>query len=196
MDEQKHTAFSLKYEGKSYGEIAADPKVKLAKATLETYLAPDGLWGAEYRLFCKERNKLIEESVVSIFKGVAEVAASGMMEALKDAKEEVLGVQSAISKAKEDYAVIPDNELEKKRIYLDKIVELRDLLFKAHHRVMDYSERVLDRAGMPIIKRLEVEDDRNELTREELAAILRDAGLDPEQISYKSKAPARQEGAM
>lgn len=188
MDEQKHTAFSLKYEGKSYGEIAADPKVKLAKATLETYLAPDGLWGAEYRLFCKERNKLIEESVVSIFKGVAEVAASGMMEALRDAIKDVKEVKTKI-----EYIFAAEQDIVKKSNLIETLS--KDLI-KAQDRVMNYSERVLDRAGMPIIKKLEVEDDRNELTREELAAILRDAGLDPEQISYKSKAPARQEGSM
>ena len=181
MDEQKYTAFSLKYQGKTYKEISEDKRVKLSKATLETYLAPDGAWGPEYRAFCKERNKNIETSVVSIFKGVAEVAADAMIDALKE----------AMSYVKQLREVIETYDTLSKEKNSPSLWDLKRDLARAQERVVFLSEKVLDRSGLPIIRKLEVEDNEDELTREELNEILKAAGIDAESLSYKSKAPAR-----
>lgn len=193
MDEQKLTAFSLKYQGKTYAEIAADPRVQLTEGTLAVYLSPEGVWGPEYRLFCKERNKLVEQATLSIFKGVAQEAAEGMQEALKDARKEVAHLKADLLILN---GTLSSLEGQDKLKCLEQIDFLKGRILKAQERVMNYSERILDRAGMPIIKKVEVEDGDKELDPDNINNILEAAGIDPESIRYKSKAPERTEGTV
>lgn len=137
----KLRAFELRFKGYPYEKIAQDPDVRYTSNTLEAYFSKNGRWYEEYRHWVDWKKEQIEEAVKDTLIAQAH-----------DAARSLINISKGVPFQFEDGDGI-------KRFQEAKTVHLQA------------NQDILDRSGLVVIKKVEVENKPEDVAEETLKRI-------------------------
>jgi hypothetical protein len=184
MLEKKHfTIMEMKYQGYKYADIAM--AVEMHETTIAEYFGKGGILEYEYDSYVREQNKAHIDQAVEMFKQNANLASDVMNKVLQRA---VKGIETAEQRLV-DYHDHGGKD-GTPGISADMILALEAKIRSAERRAFEFAQIILDRAGLPVVLKSQVETKKTaDEGEEDVNERLKRSGIDPASIRYISSAP-------